>query len=101
MAHWNYRLVRHRNSNDTEEPTYTTVHEVFYGDDGGVQLLAFSEASPRTKEEAEWIVKAFDEPVVAWVDDATITHDIHECGCPDYTSWGWMPDVVVSESEGW
>lgn len=99
MAHWNHRLIEHRNSKDPDEEVYTTVHEVYYGDDGGVQLWSSTKASPTTRECAERIARAFDAPVVAWVDDATITKD--EFGIEDYGSWGWMPDVVVSKSEGW
>jgi len=100
--HWNHRTVVHRNTNPNalHEEDYLTVHEIYYsvgentGDDstdaeGPPEMLwCPSEASPRTKQEAQWIMNAFDKPPIAWVDDASITYG--ECGSVDYKKWGWL-----------
>jgi hypothetical protein len=48
-------------------------------------------------EEAEWILKAFDEPPVVRVDDASIFR--HEYGFTDYKKWEWLERKVKSKGD--
>ena len=101
MAHWNHRIIEHRDSTNRDHEIYYTVHEIYYADDGGVQGWSSSEASPRSREEARQIIDAFDHDPVAWVDDST--HSKDEFGFDEFGKWGWMPNVKVAaaDSEGW
>jgi hypothetical protein len=91
MEHWNHRLIEHRNSADSDAEVYTTVHEVHYAKDGTPEGFALGASSPRTKTEAQWIVRAFDRSTIAWVDDASHFKDAN--GFDDYTFWGWIPQA--------
>ena len=76
MFHWHHRTIEHIYSPDPEDEPYLTVHEfTFTGDE--YDGFTFEQASPLSKQEAEWILKAFDEPPVVRVDDASMSQDEH------------------------
>lgn len=86
--HWNHRLIEHRDSSNPDHEVYTTVHEVYYNDSNEKYLWSPREASPRTREDAERFVRAFDKPPVLWVDDASIVFTANLS--VDYKEWGWL-----------
>ena len=88
---WHHRTVLHK---DGYGDDYLTVHE-FSFENGKYTGFTFTEASPRTKQEAKWIAKAFDLPPVVRVDDTTYRltdMDGNEGPMmwPDYTEWKWL-----------
>jgi len=76
---WNYRVVEHRYLD--EENDYA-VHEVFYDDDGNPEWFSEMPIAPLSKEEAELILKAYDEPAVAYIDKKALDDDNDE--------WDWL-----------
>lgn len=95
MFYWHHRTIEHINSKHPEDEPYLTVHE-FSHTNGKYDGFTFSEASPQSKQEAQWILDAFNAPPVVRVDDATMTTD--QCGFPDYEKWEWI-NQTVKESE--
>jgi hypothetical protein len=95
--HWNHRLIEHRNSKQKDAEIWYSVHEIYYGDKGKPKMWAPAPASPRSKEEAQWIMNAFDFPVVAWVDDATWHRD--ENGFENYRKWKWIKPSAAPDTD--
>lgn len=100
-SYWHHRTIKHVNSNyahlKNEEPYYT-VHEFYYGTtkDGEGRFMydgfSFEADSPMSKQECEWMAKAFDMPPVIEVDDASLAVD-NENGTW-YNKWEWLNQVV-------
>jgi hypothetical protein len=92
MTTWNHRLIEHRHSTDKFHELYYSVHEIHYDDENKPQAFTNNAISPRTKVEAEQIVRAFDKPAIAWVDDATFFKD--PMGFDDYGVFGWLEEKL-------
>ena len=96
MFHWHHRTIEHIDSRHPEEEPYLTVHEFsFKGNE--YEGFTFSQASPLSKQEAKWILKAFDYPPVIRVDDASIFQDGH--GYIEYRKWEWLERKVKSKGD--
>lgn len=94
--YWHHRTIEHINSRFPDHEPYLTVHE-FTHTRGKYDGFVISEASPRSKQEAQWILNAFDAPPVVRVDDASITEDA--CGFEDYDKWEWLDREVKKVKE--
>ena len=63
---WNYRLVKHS--------TYVAIHEVYYNESGRPSSVTaepiglLGADAEEIKEDLEYIMRAFDAPVLAWED---------------------------------
>jgi len=96
MFHWHHRTIEHIYSTDPEDEPYLTVHEfTFTGNE--YEGFTFEQASPCSKQEAEWILKAFDYPPVVRVDDASMFQD--DLGSIEYTKWEWLERKVKSKGD--
>lgn len=76
---WNYRTVEYRYIDD-EVDLY--VHEIYYDDDGNP--IGFTEESiaPSSKEEAELILAAYNQPPIAYMDCKRLDEGPED--------WGWL-----------
>lgn len=91
---WHHRTVLHKNKTYPNDD-YLTVHEFSFCK-GRYTSFTFSEASPRSKQEAKWIFEAFKLPPVVEVDDSTSC--MVDCegnktmgmSWPDYDKWNWI-----------
>lgn len=86
---WNHRTALHYDSAHPDIEEYLSVHEVYYEESGEIHLWNPNPASPRDKEEAGWIVKAFDKPPVIRVDDASFKKVADGYG-DEYGRWEWI-----------
>lgn len=85
---WHHRTIKHIHSTIPDEEVYYTVHEFYY--DKKVKNVpvydAFTQspAYPCSKEEATFILKAYDYPPAVIVDDASIDND------EGYVTYAWL-----------
>ena len=101
---WHYRTIRHVDSRfagwgvasaDPEDDTYVTVHEAIYTGEE-YDGFTFGNVYSQSKQEAEWILQAYNFPPIAEVDDADLSND--EYGFPTYSKFVWL-DKRLKKSE--
>ena len=101
---WHYRTIRHIDSRfagwgvasaDPEDDVYVTAHEAFYTGEE-YDAFTFSHSVAQSKQEAEWILQAYNFPPIAEVDDADLSND--EYGFPTYSKFVWL-DKRLKKSE--
>ncbi|MXX10652.1 MAG: hypothetical protein F4201_06170 [Nitrospira sp. SB0677_bin_15] len=68
MSHWNYRVIR-KHHPETDSVTYH-VHEVYYRDDGGIDVWTqepvtpMGETTAELREDIRYFLQAFRRPVL-------------------------------------
>jgi hypothetical protein len=92
---WHHRTIRHIDSRYPETEPYETVHEFSFDRfalnpeyDG----WSFSYAAALSKQEAQWMMEAYNLPPVMEVDDASYSVDAQ--GTPDYADYKWLDKEV-------
>jgi hypothetical protein len=96
---WHYRTIRHIDSRWPDTEPYETAHEFSYDPDAITPEYDGFCPSPchaMSKEEAQWILDAYNHPPAIEVDDADHLKD--EYGFDDYTKYKWL-DKRVPEKE--
>jgi hypothetical protein len=92
---WHYRTIRHVDSTDPTEPPYFTVHEFSFDKGKDYDGFSFTTTSPRSKEEALAMAKAFDYPPVIEVDENDYEADVTAFGTFDsYRKYTWLDKKV-------
>jgi len=97
---WHHRTIRHIDSrfagwgvasDDPEDDVYITAHEVSYT---GAEYDGFTycHSVAQSKQEAEWILQAYNFPPIAEVDEADRYED--EYGFPTYKKFVWLDKKV-------
>ena len=90
---WHYRTIRHIDSQFPDTEPYETVHEFSFPDEGGeYDGFTFSDSVVMSKQEAQWILDAYNYPPAIEVDDSD--HEIIEYGQPNYTKYKWLDKTV-------
>lgn len=88
MNYWNFRTVRHVNSDHPDIEVYTTVHEIHW-EDGKPRLFNPNKLTVYERKDCERIAEAFDKPPAVEVDDSSANYT--EFGI-DYDQWKWLVD---------
>jgi hypothetical protein len=91
-----YRTIRHIDSTFLATEPYETVHEFSLDEDAinpEYDGFSFSHSYACSKEEAQWILSAYDYPPVIEVDDADHFRD--EYGFDDYKKYKWLDKTVA------
>lgn len=100
-----YRTIRHIDSRFPDTEPYETAHE-FSFDDEALDVpeyvpeyngFSFCHSHAMSKEEAQWILRAYDYPPVVEVDDADYVKD--EYGFDDYKKYTWLDKAVPNKKE--
>jgi hypothetical protein len=101
---WHHRTIRHIDSrfegwgvasDDPEDDVYITAHEFSYtGTKTGAEYDGFTHCHSvaQSKQEAEWILQAYNFPPVVEVDEADHYED--EYGFPAYKKFVWLDKKV-------
>ena len=96
-----YRTIRHIDSRFPDSEPYETAHEFSFDDEALVPEydgFTFCHSHAFSKEEAQWILRAYDYPPVIEVDDAD-HHFRDEYGFPDYTKYKWLDKQVPKKEQ--
>jgi hypothetical protein len=81
---WNYRVIRYP---ETEDSAFA-IHEVYYDKEGRPTSWAENPIAPlgdnllELRAEVEYMLEAFDKPVLTIVDDKLIETTCPHCGAP-------------------
>ena len=76
---WNYRTVEYRYLDDDND---LAVHEVFYNENGSPSFFTEDPCYPLSRDEAEMILAAYDQPPIAYINMKSID------GSGD--DWSWL-----------
>lgn len=97
---WHHRTIRHIDSTFPDTEPYETVHEFSFDDDATnpeYDGFTFAYSHAMSKEEAQWILDAYNHPPAIEVDDADYKED--EYRFPDYTKYKWLDKRVPNKKQ--
>jgi hypothetical protein len=97
---WHYRTIRHIDSKFPDTEPYETAHEFSYDHNAKepeYDGFTFAHSHAMSKEEAQWILDAYNHPPAIEVDDSD--HEIIEYGQPNYTKYKWLDKRVPKKEQ--
>ena len=96
---WHHRTIRHIDSKFPDTEPYETVHEFMFDEENPnpeYDGFTFAHSYAFSKEEAQWILDAYNHPPAIEVDDADHTKD--EYGFDDYKQYKWLDKTVPKKA---